>query len=292
MNGLLQDVEELVARLTDEIGPRVVGIGRFGSGMVIGDGTILTNAHVVRREDVQVRFGDGRTAVASVTGLDAERDLAVISAATQAVEPLEWTDDAPGIGAAVVAVANPGGRGLRATLGFVSSTGRGFRGPRGRRRRDGLEHTAPLPRGSSGSPVVDRQGKLVGINTIRLEGGLIMAIAATQELREHVQALARGDSPSRATLGLALAPPRVARRLRRAVGLPERDGLLVRAVAEDGPAARAGVEEGDLVVGVGGKAIGGIDDLYEQLDRASSGAPIELELVRGTDERKVEVTLG
>jgi len=292
MNGLLQDVEELVARLTDEIGPRVVGIGRFGSGMVIGDGTILTNAHVVRREDVQVRFGDGRTAVGSVTGLDAERDLAVISAATQAVEPLEWTDDAPGIGAAVVAVANPGGRGLRATLGFVSSTGRGFRGPRGRRRRDGLEHTAPLPRGSSGSPVVDRQGKLVGINTIRLEGGLIMAIAATQELREHVQALARGDSPSRATLGLALAPPRVARRLRRAVGLPERDGLLVRAVAEDGPAARAGVEEGDLVVGVGGKAIGGIDDLYEQLDRASSGAPIELELVRGTDERKVEVTLG
>jgi S1-C subfamily serine protease len=74
--------------------------------------------------------------------------------------------------------------------------------------------------------------------------------------------------------------------------LPERDGLLVRGVAEDGPAAGAGIEQGDLIVGVGGKAIGGIDDLYEQLDRASSGATLELDVVRGTDERNVEVTLG
>jgi S1-C subfamily serine protease len=227
-----------------------------------------------------------------VTGLDPEGDVAVVSADTEGIEPLEWAGALPGIGAAVIAVANPGGRGVRATLGFVSSTGRTFRGPRGRRRRDSLEHTAPLPRGSSGSPVVDQDGRLLGINTIRLEGGLIAAIAATPELHEHVQALARGESPSRVTLGLALAPPRVARRLRSAVGLPERDGLLVRGVAEDGPAARAGVEHGDLIVGVGGKTIAGIDDLYEQLDRASSGERLELELVRGTDERNVEVTLG
>ena len=292
MSVVLQEVEKLVAGLAGEVGPKVVGVGRFGSGVVIADGTILTNAHVVRREEVQVRFGDGRTAAGTLTGIDAERDLAVLSTDTEGIEPLEWAGELPGIGAAVVAVANPGGRGVRATLGFVSFTGRSFRGPRGRRQRDSLEHTAPLPRGSSGSPVVDRHGRLLGVNTIRLEGGLIAAITATPELHEHVQALARGEAPSHPTLGLALAPPRVARRLRRAVGLPERDGLLVRGVAEDGPAARAGVEQGDLIVGLGGKAIGGIDDLYEQLDRASSGARLELELVRGTDERKAEVTLG
>ncbi len=151
MSVALGEIEELVGGLAVEVGPKVVGVGRFGSGMVIGDGRILTNAHVVRPEEVQVRFADGRTATGAVTGLDPDADLAVISADTQGIEPLEWADEAPGIGAVVVAVANPGGRGLRATLGFVSSSGRSFRGPRGRR-RDSVEHTAPLPRGSSGSP--------------------------------------------------------------------------------------------------------------------------------------------
>lgn len=283
------EIEDLIGGVAESVGPRVVGIGRFGSGVVIGDGKILTNAHVVRREQVQVRFADGRTMTGDVTGLDADGDLAVISADTGGIDPLPWSEDEPGIGAAVVAVANPGGRGLHATLGFVSATRRSFRG---RRRRAGLEHTAQMARGSSGSPVVDKDGKLLGINTIRLEGGLILAIAADADLHEHVQALARGESPSRATLGLALAPRHVARRLRAAVGLPERDGLLVRGVAEDGPAARAGVEQGDLVVGAAGSSISGIDDLYELLERSAPGATIELELVRGTDERKVEVTLG
>jgi serine protease Do len=283
------EIESLIGGVAETVGSKVVGIGRFGSGVVIGDGRILTNAHVVRREEVRVRFADGRTETGSVAGLDAEADLAVVSADTGGVEPVEWGEGEAGIGSAVVAVSNPGGRGLRATLGFVSSTGRSFRG---RRRRAGLEHTALLPRGSSGSPVVDKDGRLLGINTIRLEGGLIVAIAANAELREHVEALARGEAPSRATLGLALAPPRVSRRLRSAVGLPEREGLLVRGVAEDGPAARAGIEQGDLVVGVGGTSISGMDDLYEELDKTSTGATLELELVRGTDERKVEVTLG
>jgi S1-C subfamily serine protease len=80
--------------------------------------------------------------------------------------------------------------------------------------------------------------------------------------------------------------------MRQAVGLPERDGLLVRGVAEDGPSAAAGIEQGDLIVGAGGAAIGGIDDLYDLLDNRAPGAALELELVRGTEERKVEVTLG
>lgn len=288
----LQEVQEAIGGLAERIGPKVVGVGRFGSGVVVGDGSVLTNAHVVRREQVRVRFADGRTVTGAVAGIDPEGDVAVISAETGGIEPIEWVGgNDVAVGTPVFALANPGGRGLRVTLGFVSSLGRSFRGPRGRRIKGSVEHTAPLPRGSSGSPIVDAEGRLLGLNTIRLEGGLILAIAADAGLRERATALGRGEAPSRATLGLALAPPRVARRLRSAVGLPERDGLLVRGVVEQGPAERAGIEKGDLIVAAAGKPLTGVDDLYEQLDKTGPSGTIELELVRGTDERAVEVTL-
>ncbi|TMJ96720.1 MAG: PDZ domain-containing protein [Actinobacteria bacterium] len=110
-------------------------------------------------------------------------------------------------------------------------------------------------------------------------------------MKERVEALGRGESPSRVRLGLVLAPPRVARRMRRNVGLPELDGLLVRRVQEDGPAARAGIERGDLLVAAGGSQIEGVDDLYELLDRLSTSDTLELTVVRGTDERTLSVGL-
>ncbi len=82
------------------------------------------------------------------------------------------------IGAPVVALGNPGGRGLRATPGFVSAANRTFRGPRGRARVEAIEHTAPLPRGASGGPLVDLEGRLLGWNALRLDGGPILAVAA------------------------------------------------------------------------------------------------------------------
>ena len=148
----------------------------------------------------------------------------------------------------MLALANPGGRGLRVTLGFVSAAGRRFRLPRGRRIEGAVEHTAPLPRGSSGGPLVDTSGGLLGINAVRLDGGLILALPASAEIKRRAVALAGGETPERRRLGVAVAPPRVARRMRRAVGLPEHDGLLVRAVESGSPADAAGVERGDLIV--------------------------------------------
>ena len=153
------------------------------------------------------------------------------------------SDGEPAIGHRVFALANPAGRGLRVTPGFVSSTARSFRGPRGRRIAGAIEHTAPLPRGSSGGPLVDYDGRLLGINSVRVDGGLILAMPADATLRERVDALGRGETPKRVRLGVAIAPPRVARRLRRAVGLPERDGVLVRAVEEGSPADAPGSSE-------------------------------------------------
>ncbi len=289
-------LQDAIAGAAESVGPSVVGLGRgwgHGSGVVIADGHVLTSAHNVRREEVTVSFADDRRETATVAGTDLDLDLAVLAAETGDAPAVRWeAAGAPGIGSPVVALANPGGRGLRATLGFVSSGARSFRGPRGRRIRGAIEHTAPLPRGSSGGPLVDPDGNLLGINSLRLDGGLILAVPAGAAVKERVVLLARGEAPSPHRLGVAIAPPRVARRLRSAVGLPERDGLLVRAVEDGGPAATAGVQPGDLIVAAGGADTPGVEALYTALDSVpAGGGDLELTVVRGTDERTVTATL-
>jgi len=189
----------------------------------------------------------------------------------------------------VFGLANPGGRGLRTTFGMVSATGRGFRGPRGRRVAGSIEHTAPLPRGSSGGPLVDAHGNLLGLNAVRRDGGFILALPADAALKRRVDELARGEAAERPRLGVALAPPRAARRMRAAVGLEPRDGLLVRQVVDDSPAASAGLQRGDLLVRAGDKPLASMDDLFDALDGATD--TLALGLVRGTEERDVAVAL-
>jgi serine protease Do len=286
-------LQDAIGGAAKRVGPSVVGLGRgwgHGSGVVIADGHVLTSAHSLRRDEVTVSFADGRRETATVAGVDTDHDLAVLAVDTTGAPPVGWTpsDEERGIGAPVIALANPGGRGLRATLGFVSSGARSFRGPRGRRIRGAIEHTAPLPRGSSGGPLVDPEGNLLGINSLRMDGGLILAVPAGAAVKERVLGLARGEALSPHRLGVAIAPPRVARRLRSAVGLPERDGLLVRAVEDGSPGAEAGIEPGDLIVAAGGSPTGNVDALYTALDGIpATGGDLELTLVRGTDERTV-----
>jgi serine protease Do len=292
---VLDELEQSVQELAERLGPAVVGIGRgwgLGSGVVIAPGRVLTNAHAVRHDEVTVSFADGRHASGRVLASDPDLDLAVIDVETDDVQPVEWGNAAEvPIGRAVLALANPGGRGLRVTPGFVSSTSRSFRGPRGRRIAGALEHTAPLPRGSSGGPLVDRSGRVLGINSVRVDPGLILAIPADDATRERVDALAKGERPTSPRLGVAVAPPRVARRLRRAVGLPERDGVLIRAVEEGSAAERAGLERGDLIVIASGEPVDRIDALYEALDAAGADGTLGLTIVRGTDERSLTVAL-
>ncbi len=292
---LLEELQTSIGEVVERVGPTVVGLGRGwgGSGVVVAPGRVLTNAHNLRHDEVTVTFADGRRASGRVAASDGDLDVAVIDVDTGDVEPIEWASEKSAsveIGRAVFAVANPAGRGLRVTPGFVSSTSRSFRGPRGRRIAGAVEHTAPLPRGSSGGPLVDADGRLLGINSVRVDGGLILAIPADAALRERVESLGRGEAPKRVRLGVAIAPPRVARKLRRAVGLPERDGVLVRAVEERGAADRAGIERGDLIVAAAGRELERVDVLYEALDAARGDGSVELTIVRGTDERAVTVT--
>jgi S1-C subfamily serine protease len=291
----LADTRDLIAGTAERVGPSVVGLGRgwgLGSGVVIAPGQVLTNAHNLRRGEVTITFAGGRRQTGEVAGSDTDLDLAVVAVDTDDAPAIDWEPEggAPALGDAVLALANPGGRGLRATLGFVSSEGRSFRGPRGRRIEGAIEHTAPLPRGSSGGPLVDGAGRLLGLNSVRLDGGLILAVPATAAVRERARLLARGEAPAAHRLGVAVAPPRVARRMRRAVGLPERTGLLVRGVEAGSPAERAGIERGDLIAVAAGREIDGIDSLYAALDTIpAGGGTLEITVVRGTDERELAV---
>ncbi|HJP70963.1 MAG TPA: trypsin-like peptidase domain-containing protein [Candidatus Limnocylindria bacterium] len=289
--GPLEELGTAIAGIAGKVGPSTVGIGnrwRGGSGVVVGEGRVLTNAHNLHGDEVHVYFADGRQADATVLGVDADNDLAVLEVATEGVAAVSWATAAVDIGSPVVALGNPAGAGARVTFGFVSGVGRAFRGPRGRRIGGSLEHTAPLMPGSSGGPLVNVAGELLGINTNRLGSGFYLAIPADETLRTRVDALGRGETPKRRYLGVGLAPAHVARRLRRAVGLSERDGLLVREVEDDSPAARAGIAEGDLIVAAGGREVAGADDLFDVLASAGDG-DLEVTLLRGDEERKVTV---
>ena len=291
---MLEQIEEAIAKVNDAVSGSVVGIGHAwgaGSGVVVGSGVVLTNAHNIRGEEVEVTFADGRTAKASVAGADIDRDLAVLQVPTDGVTPLvSYGEDAPKLGKAVFAVSNPAGKGVRVSLGFVSGVQRSFRGPRGRRISGAIEHTAPLLPGSSGGPLVDGDGKIIGLNTNRLGEGYYLAIQAGPDLAAMVDSLKRGEVSKPRRLGIGIAPSDVARKLRRAVGLEAIDGLLVRHVEESGPADTAGIAVGDLIVAVDGKAVGSVDDLHDALGGTES--TLQVDLYRGADKKQVAIAFG
>ena len=287
----IDEIGTAIAAVADKVGPSIVGVGRDGrgSGVVVADGQVLTNAHNLRGREVTVTFADGRSTRGEVRGVDADGDLAVIAVDTAGANAIGWSDDtAASVGDAVFGAAATYGGGSRVTIGFVSSVARSFRGPGGRRIAGSIEHTAPLAPGSSGGALTDGEGRLIGLNTNRIGEGFYLALPADAALRSRVDALGRGESAERPRLGVAIAPNHVARRLRRSVGLPDRDGILVRGVEDGSAAAKAGVEVGDLIVSAGGRDIRDADDLQDAL--ASLEPPYDLVVVRGADEKTLKVT--
>jgi len=298
MPGVLEELENATVEVAGRVGPAVVGVGAgwgLGSGVVVADGVVVTNAHNVRGNhsngwEVPVTFADGRTAAGRVSGHDIDGDLATIAVDTAGVASVEWAAAPTRVGASVFAVANPGGRGLRVTLGSVAAVGRTFRGPRGRRVTGTIEHTAPMAKGSSGGPLLDAGGRLVGLNTNRLGEGFYAALPADADLRRRVDALSRGESPVRPHLGVGLVPGRTARHIRRAAGLPDRDGVLIQEVEEGSPAANAGLRRGDLIVEASGSPVASIDDLYQAVDGLGAGEALAVGVVRGAENLAVSVT--
>ena len=291
----IDEIQKAVAVVAEKAGPAVVGIGGHwhrGSGVVVAANRVLTNAHNVRGGGATIVFPDGRRESGKLLGDDMDGDLAVLEVDTGTVAPLAWSPAGmpPAIGSAVFAVASAGNGATRATFGQVSGVARSFRGPGGRLIGGSIEHTAPLAPGSSGSPILDAEGRMLGLNTQRLGDGFYLALPADAELKTRIEALSRGESTVRPRLGIAVAPGHVARHLRRAVGLPDRDGILVRAVEEDSPAEKAGIREGDLIATAAGSSVSDPDELSAALSKAGTGV-IEIGLVRGVEELTVKVDL-
>lgn len=288
MTTLLTELAVTTRRIAAHVDPAIVTIGRRGrgTGFVIGDHRVLTNAHNLRDRTTAVTFADGRSVQGQVHGADIDGDLVVLEVDTGDVASLEWADAEPQLGDAVFA-ASRGPAGIRVTSGQATNIGRDFRGPRGRRIPGGIEHNARLARGSSGGPLLDPDGKVLGVNTHRLGAGFYLARSADERLTERIGSLASGAVIERPRLGIAIAGPDVAAKLRASVGLPERTGLLVRNVEEGSPAADAGVTVGDLLVAAAGTDLASTDDLFDALDRADT--ELTISLVRGADEMTVTV---
>ncbi|HMD46505.1 MAG TPA: trypsin-like peptidase domain-containing protein, partial [Acidimicrobiales bacterium] len=141
--GFVEEIEQATATVADGVGPSVVRIGRHhgrGAGVVVADGAVLTNAHNVRGHETTVTFADGHRATGTVSGVDADGDLAVIAVDTAGAPAVTWRDDAVGVGAVLWSVTTVPGGGTRVTSGTVSAASRTFRGPRGRLIDAGLEH--------------------------------------------------------------------------------------------------------------------------------------------------------
>lgn len=289
---VLEDLTSAATAVVGQVGPSVVRIGRGGGrgcGVVLAKDVVATNAHNLRGDETLVTFADGRQEVGTVAATDFDGDLAVLQVSTGDAPTITWSEGSAGVGEVVFVVSRSGAGGERVSFGMVSGTERAFRGPRGRRIKGSLEHTAPLPRGSSGSPVVTAGGAVIGINTNRLGDGFYLALPADADLQKRLTSLSAGETRTRPRLGVGLAPAHVARALRRSVGLDERDGLLVRVVEEGSSAEAAGIRQGDLIVAVNGSEVGSADDLFDAMD--ASAREVQVKVVRGTDELEITVQL-
>jgi S1-C subfamily serine protease len=259
---------------------------RRGCGLSIGGDRVVTLSHLLPGERVELRAGDGARRQGRRVGVDRAAGIAVLEVEGAQAPEVRWAETAPAIGAAVTAAGDPGS-GLRVTEGRVSAAPVTVRARHGRP-LEMIEHTAPLPRGAGGGPLLDGEGAVLGLNALRGDPGFLLAVPAAA-VRAAVERIVAGREPAR--LGVALASPEASRRMRRAVALPDRDGLLVRDVEQGSAAELAGVLAGDLLVELGGVELHTVEDLYRALDAGAGQLAIGLGLVRATDELALSVDL-
>ncbi len=301
----LDAYSQSVVTAVETLGPAVVsltagarGRGRAGAGsgvLLAPDGYVLTNSHVVHGAGrLEVALTDGRTLSATLVGDDPATDLAVVRADGTGLPYAPLGDSAAlRVGQLVVAIGNPLGFQSTVSAGVVSALGRNLRGAGGRLIENVIQTDVALNPGNSGGPLVDSRAQLVGINTaiIAMAQGISFAIPANTARWVVPQLMAHGHV-SRAWLGLTAQPRPLDRRLARALGLAQERAVEIVALETGGPAAEAGLADGDVIVTVEGLAITRIDDLHRFLAEWPVGRELTLGIVRGTARRDVVVRPG
>ena len=268
------------------------GRGGQGTGFVYRDDHLVTNAHVVSdATEVEVRFSEGEWRSASVAGADPSSDLAVLDVRDppEYATPLSLVEEQPAIGTEVVAIGNPYGLEGSVTSGLVSGVNRSIPAPNGYTIPDGIQTGAPVNPGNSGGPLVNLDGRVIGV--INSGGGDNLAFAISAALVERVvPSLIRDGEYEHAYMGVRLrtvTPPVAEQR-----GLDRPRGVLVTAVPAGGPSDGV-LRRGDVIVGLGGQRIDTLQQLSSYLAlQASPGDTIDVTVLRNDERRTLSLTLG
>jgi len=287
----LDPFSELVANAVERAAPAVVGVrphdksGRpagFGSGVIYTpDGYVLTNSHVVSGVPaLTVSLSDSRTYEAVLIGDDPDTDTAVLRLPTSDVPHAEiGSSSTLRVGQLVIAIGNPLAYEATVTSGIVSALGRSLRTSSGRLVESVIQTDAPLNPGNSGGPLIDAQGRVVGINTAMAgrAQGISFAIGIDTAI-DVAQSLMRDGRVRRSRLKLAGQTIALDRRVVRALDRKHPNAILISEAFANGPAARAGLSAGELLLAFDGEELSGVDHLHRLLtaDRAGRAVPIAI----------------
>jgi S1-C subfamily serine protease len=267
--------------------------GGSGSGFVFAhDGLILTNCHVVDESAaLTATLPDGRHFAADLVGQDPDTDLAVLKITAPDLSVATLGDSSQlRAGQLVVAVGNPYGLQHTVTTGVVSALGRSLRAKTGRLMDNIIQTDAALNPGNSGGPLVTTNGEVVGVNTAMIMGGQGLSFAVPiNTARVFIPALLRDGRVRRSYIGIGVQDVPLLRRVVRYFHLPSETGVLVVAVEPGGPAAGAGLRDGDIIVEFASEAVGGADDLHRLLTGDRIGQTLPVTLLRGTERVALEV---
>jgi S1-C subfamily serine protease len=291
----LDAYSRVIVTVAEELGPAVVNLraeahegsrrpGGSGSGFLFTpDGFLLTNHHVVRDSgQLRVRLNDGREVAGRVVGADPWTDVAVVQADASGLPHAALGDSAElRVGQLVVAIGSPFGFDSTVTAGVVSALGRSLRSITGHLVDNVIQTDAALNPGNSGGPLLDSRGRVVGINTAIIQSaqGICFAIPIDMAKRILPQLMQHGRV-IRGYLGLHGRDVPIPRHVTRQFHLTHESGVEVFGLESSGPAAEAGLAEGDLIVGLADQPITGVDDLQKRLAEIPVGIPAEVVLLR------------
>jgi S1-C subfamily serine protease len=264
-----------------------------GSGFVFTpDGFILTNSHVVHgAQRIEVTVSDGHKHQADLIGDDPDTDLAVIRINAPILVPAHLGEAQKiRVGQLVVAIGNPYGFQYSVTAGVVSALGRSLRAQSGRLMDDVIQTDAALNPGNSGGPLVNSRGEVIGVNTAMILPAQGISFATSIDTAKFVASrLIRDGRVSRSYIGVAGQNVPLPRRIVRYYNLAVESGILVVSFEGNSPARKAGVREGDIIVGFDGHPTAGIDDLHKLLSEDRVRHKSSLVVIRSTEKLSLEV---
>ncbi len=295
MGTMLEELSASTADLAERAGRslvRVDGRRRMSASGVVwsADGLIVTAHHVVEREEgLEVGLPDGSTVAATLVGRDPSTDVALLRVAATGLTPAEWVDAADlRVGNLVLALGRPG-KSVQATLGVVSALGGAWRTGGGGEVDRYLQTDVVMYPGFSGGALAVAGGRVAGMNTSGLMRGVSLALPAGT-LKRVVEALQAHGNVPRGFMGVGVQPVRLAEEL--AQTARQETGLMVMSVEAGGPAAQAGLVQGDVMLAVDGAAMRHLDDLQVLLMSGSAGKSVPVRYVRGGVVQESTITIG